>query len=1062
VALDFLAGGGTMGRLMREHDWSRTPIGDPNEWPQSLRTATSMCLNSRFPMLIWWGPQLVKIYNDSYVPILGSKHPRSLGSPGREVWPEIWDVIGPMLESVMRDGTATWSEDQLLLMDRAGFEEETYFTFSYSPIIDETGGVGGVFCAVTETTPSVLGTRRLRLLAEVAGRAGRQRDPLAVAQAAIGALDDGPSDVPFAQLYERDEEGERLVASVGDDRVEAETRTMELDVAGTASHWRLVLGVPPRLPLDAEFRRFHELLASAIGTALSTAITLQHERARSEALAELDRAKTDFFANISHEFRTPLTLLLAPLEDELAARPEAETERLALAHRNAMRLLRLVNSLLDFSRAEAGRTAAEARPIDLAQLTAGLVGTFAFAIERVGLRCELDVEALRTPVQADPELWERILLNLLSNALKHTFEGSITVRAREENDRAVIEVTDTGVGIPEHHRERVFERFHRVPGAQSRSHEGSGIGLALVADLAAAQGGDVSVADNTAGAGTTFTVTLPLADHDAPVTTKVSSLADSYLQEALRWGDGPARSETETDGSRARVLLADDNADMRSYLSDLLAPHVEVLAVPDGQEALDALRTDTQIDLVLTDVMMPRLDGMQLLAAIREDEQLRRIPVVVLSARAGQEAAVEALEGGADDYVVKPFTAPELIARVRSTLELARSRNEEAKREREHAERMRELYTREQAVAETLQRSLLPGRLPTEPFLGVAGHYVPSGRIARVGGDWYDALVLDDGSLVLTIGDVAGHGLPAAATMGQLRSAARSYALRAESAGAMLVALNKLVYGFEDPTMVTCQVIWIDAQRRRLRIASAGHPPAMLLDRESAAVRQITAAGPPLGVVHGATWATTEHELGDDEVVLLYTDGLIERRGEDIDAGLARLDVALRDHSGLAPEELAPTLVAELTPPQGFADDVAVLACGLTPVDAELLEIDLDARPRSLVVLRRALRRWLAANGVEPLPGYDALLAVNESVANAIEHAYGLSGGTIHVRAEREVDILRFTVRDAGSWRPPRGDHRGRGLAMMRRLMADVDVVTDGDGTQVTLVHQLKTTRAHA
>ena len=1062
MALDFLSGGGTMGRLMREHDWSRTPIGDPDDWPQSLRTATSMCLNSRFPMLIWWGPQLVKIYNDSYVPILGSKHPRSLGSPGREVWPEIWDVIGPMLESVMRDCTATWSEDQLLLMDRAGFEEETYFTFSYSPIIDETGGVGGVFCAVTETTPSVLGTRRLRLLAEVAERAGRQRDPLTVAQAAIGALDDGPSDVPFAAVYERDDDGERLAASVGDETADVEARTIELDVAGTSSRWRLVLGIPPRLPLDAELRRFHELLANAIGTALSTAITLQHERARAEALAELDRAKTDFFANISHEFRTPLTLLLGPLEDELATRPEADSQGLQLAHRNAMRLLRLVNALLDFSRAEAGRSAVDPRAINLAQLTAQLVSTFDSAIERAGLRCEVDVDGLSTPVCADPELWERILLNLLSNALKYTLEGSITVRAREEDGRAVIEVTDTGVGIPEEHRERVFERFHRVPDAPSRSHEGSGIGLALVADLVAAQNGEVSVASNADGVGTTFTVSLPLADEDAAVAAAPSSLADAYVQEVLRWGEGSGPTAEISTGARERVLLADDNADMRTYVSGLLAPHVDVVAVADGQEALEALRSRPRFDLVLSDVMMPKMNGMQLLEAIRSNEQLRRTPVVLLSARAGQEAAVEALEGGADDYVIKPFTAPELIARVRSTLELAHVRTEEAAREREHAQRMQELYADQRTVAETLQRSLLPGRLPAEPYLAIAGHYAPSERTARVGGDWYDAVVLDDGSIVLTIGDVAGHGLAAAATMGQLRSAARSYALRAESAGAMLVALNKLVYGFEDPSMVTCQVVWIDPQRQRLRLASAGHPPAMLLDRESGTVRQVSAVGPPLGVVHGATWATTERELNHDELVVLYTDGLIERRGEDIDEGLARLRTALTDWRSMPPDELASALVTELAPEQGYGDDVAVLACALSAVDPDLLELELDARPRSLVVMRRALRRWLAANGIDARPAYDVLLAVNESVANGIEHAYGLGGGKIQVRAERDGDALRFSVRDSGNWRPPRGDHRGRGLAMMRQLMQDVDVVTDEDGTQVTLVHQLEASRAHA
>ena len=1086
--LDFLSGGGALGRMMREHDWSRSPLGDPRTWPQSLRTATGICLNSRFPMVIWWGPELVKIYNDGYVPMLGDKHPRSLGSPGREVWPEIWDVIGPMLEGVLREGRATWSQDQQLIMVRSGFEEETYFTFSYSPIHDETGGVGGVFCAVTETTGNVLGTRRLRVLAEVAERSGRHTDPVAVADAAVAALAGDPDDVPFALLYEVGSGPPRLAGAVGADpprdpdallapgghelpedlRVLARPEpsravTLPIDLPAATSSWRLVLGIPPRLADDAELRRFHELLAAAVATALSIAVTLQHERERAEALAELDRAKTDFFANISHEFRTPLTLLLSPLEDELARRPPEDRERLELAHRNAMRLLRLVNSLLDFSRAEAGRVAVEARAIDLGRVTAQLVSTFAFAIERAGLRCILDVDELRTAVHADPALWERILLNLLSNALKHTFEGSISIRAREADGRAIVEVADTGIGIPPDHRERVFERFHRVPDVPSRSHEGSGIGLALVADLVHAQGGEVTVGDGPGGRGSVFTVTLPLAEGaSAGAEHAVSSLTDAYLQEVLRWDQREAALPPAADVTRARVLLADDNADMRDYVSSLLAEHLDVVAVGDGQQALERLREDGSIDLVLSDVMMPRLDGMALLAAIRADEELRRIPVVLLSARAGQDAAVEALEGGADDYVVKPFTAPELIARVRSTLELARSRNEETQRQREHAERMQALYAREHAVAETLQRSLLPGRLPAEPYLEVAGHYVAAERTARVGGDWYDGVVLDDGSIVLTIGDVAGHGLAAAATMGQLRSAARSYALRAESAGALLVALNKLVYGLDESPMVTCQVVWIDPQRRRLQIASAGHPPAVLLDRVDGTLRELSAGGPPLGVARAATWGTTEHELQEDAVIVLFTDGLIERRGEDLAVGLERVRAAVEDLRELEAGDLAAGVVARLAPDEGFSDDVAVLVCELAPVQPALLELELDARPRSLVVLRRALRRWLAANDVGRLPAYDTLLAVNESVANAIEHAYGLQGGTVAVRAERVGQELRFSVRDDGSWRAPRGNHRGRGLAMMRRLMDDVDVTSDGHGTRVTLVHHLATDGSRA
>jgi signal transduction histidine kinase/serine phosphatase RsbU (regulator of sigma subunit) len=1089
--LEFLKGGGAMGVLIREHDWSSTPIGDPSHWPQSLRTATSMCLHSRFPMLIWWGPQLVKIYNDSYATILGDKHPHALGAPGREVWPEIWHVIGPMLDSVLREGRATWSEDQLLVLTRAGFEEETYFTFSYSPIAGDGGDVDGVFCAVTETTPSVLGTRRLRMLAEVTERAARHDVPRSVAAAAVEALERDPNDVPFALLYELVDERPSLVSTAG---VTPATRfrlknrdsaagwptnaeiaipagieladptqamptsalVLPLEVAGDQDGWRLVLGVPPRLALDEDLRRFYELLAAAIGTAISGATALENERARAEALAELDRAKNDFFANISHEFRTPLTLMLAPLEDELARRPPGEREPLELAHRNAMRLLRLVNALLDFSRAEAGRIEARPQPLDLAALTAQLAAVFQPAIERAGLELRVDLDGLKRPVAADPELWERILLNLLSNAVKYTFEGAITIRAREEEGHATIEVVDTGVGIPDQHRERVFERFHRVPGTQARSHEGSGIGLALVADLVHAQGGSVAVAQGDDGAGTMFCVTLPLADVPVAPLVQRSPLADAYVQEVLRWEEvtaaGEANSELAVDAPR--LLFADDNADMRDYVSGLLSQQLHVEVVADGEQALEVLRSGRRFDLLLSDVMMPRLDGLGLLASIRADEQLRQLPVILLSARAGEEAAIEGLDCGADDYIVKPFTAPELLARVRSTLELSRSRNRETVRQREYAQRMEQLYEREHRVAEALQRSLLPRELPEEPYLAVTGQYIPSEDIALVGGDWYDAVVLGDGSLILTIGDVAGHGLRAASAMGQLRSATRGYALRGDAPEKLLASLNNLAHGLDDRPMATCLVVCVDATRRRVHVASAGHPPGYVIGPDGT-LAELNAKGPPLGITRAATWSTATREIEDGSALVLYTDGLIERRDENLDDGFARLCEVLRRLDADGAEAFADELVSALRPDDGFADDVAVLVCRLGPVAADRFELELDAQPASLAVVRRVLRRWLAANDVEPLEAYDTVLAVDESASNVIEHAYGPGEGKLTVAAERHEGILQFDVCDAGAWRGPRGQHRGRGLPTMRRLMHEVDVSTTERGTSVRLVRRL-------
>src|SRR5581483_506404 len=373
---------------------------------QSLKTSVSICLASRFPILIWWGPEFVKLYNDAYAAIIGDKHPRALGAPGREVWPEIWDIIGPMLASVIERGEATWSADQMLPLRRKGYSEECYFTFSYSPIRDETGGVGGVFTAVSETTARVVGERRLAALRELAAATVEARTAEDACAAAARALAEYPADLPFALIYLLDADGQqaRLAGAAGL-APDAPARPAVVELAGdhAAGAWPLgrvvragplvlgdlaerfgvlpggpwpepthtavvlpiaqagqerpagvlVAGVSPRRALDDEYRGFLDLVAGQLAAAIADARANEAERARAEALVELDRAKTAFFSNVSHEFRTPLTLTLGPLEDLLgeARGPLSPSQRteLEVAHRNALRLLRLVNTLLDFS-----------------------------------------------------------------------------------------------------------------------------------------------------------------------------------------------------------------------------------------------------------------------------------------------------------------------------------------------------------------------------------------------------------------------------------------------------------------------------------------------------------------------------------------------------------------------------------------------------------------------------------------------------------------------------------------------------------------------------------------
>jgi signal transduction histidine kinase len=400
-------------------------------------------------------------------------------------------------------------------------------------------------------------------------------------------------------------------------------------------------------------------------------------------LRELDRAKTTFFNNISHEFRTPLTLQLGPLDDALRDSDEPlsslQRERIEIVRRNSLRLLKLVNALLDFSRLEAQRATPVFEPTDLARVTAELASSFESLVEGAGLRLVVDCLPLPDPVHVDRSMWEKIVLNLLSNAFKFTFEGEIAVRLRAAGDRVELVVQDTGVGIPADELPRVFDRFHRVAGTRSRTYEGSGIGLALTKELVEVHGGTAAV-ESTPDHGTTFRVAIPLAASDRaaesvtdPPTTEVTLGAEPFVEEAARWLGDDADPISGEHGASARILFADDNADMRSYVKRLLGEHWEVETASDGYSALAAARARVP-ELVLTDVMMPGLDGVQMLQALRADERTRDVPVIMLSAHAGEDAIAHGLTAGADDYLVKPFSGRELLARVRVHIDRAHAR----------------------------------------------------------------------------------------------------------------------------------------------------------------------------------------------------------------------------------------------------------------------------------------------------------------------------------------------------------------------------------------------------
>lgn len=740
LAQGLFAGGGEMGTIMREMDWSQTKLGPVETWPSSLKTMLGVVLGSRFPMLLWWGPDLLHLYNDAYRPILRDKHPASLASPAADIWAEVWDVAGPMARSVQEGGPATWTEDLQLFINNSDMAEETYFTFSYSPVPGDDGRVGGLLNTVQETTVKVQSERQIRMLHDLAARAAEAKSKDEAYRIATEVLAANELDIPFVLLYVLNEkaDGAALAATGGWQAYTGPATPSHLpiteatsptswplaEVVRGAPEWILddltarfgplpagswgarperaillpllqagqltpsavlILGISPHRSFDERYQRFFHATADQVTTTLANANAAEQERTRAEKLAELDRSKTTFFSNISHEFRTPLTLLLGPLEmllSQPALAPEVR-EQLMQMQRNALRMLRLVNALLDFSRMDAGRHSARFAPTDLARYTADLASAFRSALEKAGLSFTVDCSPLPAPIYIDRDMWEKIVMNLLSNALKFTFDGGVSVQVAPVPGGASLTVKDSGTGIPATELPRLFQRFYRVEGARGRTHEGTGIGLALVHELVKLHGGEIRVASD-AGKGTEFTITLPGGHAHLPPEHVVES-ADAaavtrnvaaYLDDALQWlpYESPPVASSMAKSS-TRLLVVDDNSDLRNFLVHLLAPHYDVQAVADGRQALAAVQ-ERKPDLVLSDVMMPNLDGLGLLRALRENPETRTLPVILLSARAGQEASLEGLSAGADDYLAKPFTSQELLARVRTHLNMAQARNE--------------------------------------------------------------------------------------------------------------------------------------------------------------------------------------------------------------------------------------------------------------------------------------------------------------------------------------------------------------------------------------------------
>jgi PAS domain S-box-containing protein len=410
IPQEVFAGGGEMGALIRSHDWSHSTLGAVENWSQSLKTAIGLVLSSPYPMFIWWGHQMINLYNDAYIPLLGQRHPEALGESAFKVWADVWEVVGPQAEAVLKEGKSSWNKQALPILERNGYPEERYFTFSYSPVPASDGRPGGVFGTVTEETERVLNDRRLRTLRELGAATVTALTVEAACGVSAAALTSNPCDIPFALLYllDRDRTFARLS---GTTRLAAGTvaspEAIDLTSAETSQGWQLtqvmetgeskivedlqarfgllpggagsgsphqavilplvrsgetfgflIAGVSPLRVFDEDYKGFFDSIAGLVTTAICNARTYEQERKRVEALAELDRPNTVFWSNISDELRTPLTLIVGSTEDALTDRnvplPAQHRERMEVVQRNGQRLLNLANRLLDFWGMEAG------------------------------------------------------------------------------------------------------------------------------------------------------------------------------------------------------------------------------------------------------------------------------------------------------------------------------------------------------------------------------------------------------------------------------------------------------------------------------------------------------------------------------------------------------------------------------------------------------------------------------------------------------------------------------------------------------------------------------------
>ena len=642
----FLSGGGEVGALMRSHDWSRSPLGDPSGWPQALRTVVSLMLGSKFPMFCVWGKDLAFLYNEPYIPILGDKHPASLGTPFHVVWSEIWEDIYPLIKRAL-DGEATYMEKLPLVMHRHGYDEPTWFTFSYSPVRDDSGEVAGMYCACVEVTEQVQAERyrdeenkRLVTLFEQApGIIAVLRGPQHLFEI---------TNKSYMQLIGRTD----LIGKTAREalpEVEGQGFFELLDQVYTSGAPFVGHAVPldvarePGAPLERRYLDFiYQPIRDAAGEVVGIFVEGSDVTVRKQVEDELraaNRQKDQFLAMLAHELRNPLAPITTAAHLLNLGHLDAKAVRNAsdIIARQAEHMTDLVNDLLDVSRVTRGLVTLEKEELDVNAVVAGALEQARPLIEskRHSLTMQLSGEPVH--VLGDRTRLVQVLSNILNNAAKYTPPGGqILLRVTATIDSVVVVVSDNGIGIEPDVLPYIFELFTQAERTPDRSQGGLGIGLALVKSLVALHGGTVDARSEAPGRGSAFEIRLPRLD------TARAPAGDDASE------TGAVRVEP------LRVMVVDDNQDAAQMLAMLLEVQGHAVSVEyDGRGALQRARRELP-QVMLLDIGLPDTDGYALARQLRAIPELQGATLVALTGYGQNEDRRLAEEAGFDHHLVKP------------------------------------------------------------------------------------------------------------------------------------------------------------------------------------------------------------------------------------------------------------------------------------------------------------------------------------------------------------------------------------------------------------------------